>query len=320
VGDFILNNMKFPQKHTLLQIATIINAKFVGDENFPVLGLNEIHVVEAGDIVFVDHPKYYDAALNSAATIILINKDVTCPEGKALLISDDPFRDFNKLSSYFKAFKKANQLIANSAQIGENTIVQPGAFIGNNVKIGNNCIIHANVSLYDDTIIGNNVIIHSGAVLGADAFYFKNRPTHRDKLISCGNVVIEDHVEIGANCTIDKGVTASTTIGEGTKLDNQVQIGHDTVIGKKCLFAAQVAVAGCVVIEDDVIMWGKATVKSGIKVAKGTEIFAMTGLGFDSEENKKYFGIPAVEARERFKQMAYINKIPEILKRLKEIG
>lgn len=312
--------MKFPQKHTLAQIATIINTKYIGDADFPILGMNEIHVVEPGDIVFVDHPKYYDAALNSAATIILINKDVECPKGKALLISEDPFRDFNKLSTYFNAFQKANQLISETAKIGVTTTIQPGSFVGNNVMIGENCLIHSNVSLYDNTVIGDNVIIHSGTVLGADAFYFKNRPTHRDKLISCGNVVIKSNVEIGANCTIDRGVTASTIIGEGTKLDNQVQIGHDTIIGKKCLFAAQVAVAGCVVIEDEVIMWGKATVKSGIKLAKGTELFAMSGIGFDTEENKKYFGIPAVEAREKFKQMAYINKIPEILKALKEIG
>ena len=183
--------------------------------------------------------------------------------------------------------------------------------------IGDNCLIHANVSIYDDTVIGNNVTIHSGTVLGADAFYYKSRPEFRDKLISGGNVVIEDNVDIGALCTIDRGVTASTTIGAGTKLDNQVQIGHDTIIGKKCLFASQVGVAGCVVVEDEVILWGQVGVKSGITIAKGTEIFAQSGLGHSTDENKKYFGSPAVEARERFKEMAYIRKLPEIIKKLK---
>jgi UDP-3-O-[3-hydroxymyristoyl] glucosamine N-acyltransferase len=309
--------MKFPQKHTLAQIATIINTSYIGADDFPVLGINEIHVVNPGDIVFVDHPKYYDAALNSAATVVLINKEVVCPEGKALLISDDPFRDFNKLATYFKPFEAAHKNIADSSVIGVNTVIQPNVFIGNNVIIGDNCVIHSNVSLYDDTVIGNNVTIHSGSVLGADAFYYKNRPEYRDKLISSGNVVIKDNVDIGALCTIDRGVSASTTIGAGTKLDNQVQIGHDTIIGKKCLLASQVGVAGCVVIEDDVILWGQVGVKSGITIAKGTEIFAQSGLGHSTDENKKYFGSPAVEARERFREMAYIRKLPELIKKLK---
>ena len=139
--------MKFPQKHTLRQIATLISSEYVGDPDFPVLGMNEIHVVVPGDIVFVDHPKYYDKALTSAATVILINKQVECPEGKALLISDDPFRDFNKLTEYFKPFENSLASIAPSAEIGEGTILQPNVFIGNNVKIGNNCLIHSNEHL-----------------------------------------------------------------------------------------------------------------------------------------------------------------------------
>ena len=154
--------MKFPKPHTLKEIADLIGSKFVGNENFPILGMNEIHVVEYGDIVFVDHPKYYDKALQSNATIVLINKEVDCPEGKALLISDDPFRDFNKLTNHFKPFQSSSNSISGSAVIGTNTIIQPNCFIGNNVSIGNNSIIHSNVSIYDDTIIGNNVTIHSG--------------------------------------------------------------------------------------------------------------------------------------------------------------
>jgi UDP-3-O-[3-hydroxymyristoyl] glucosamine N-acyltransferase len=292
--------MKFSQKHTLLQIATIINSKYVGDDDFPVFGMNEIHVVTKGDIVFVDHPKYYEAALNSAATVVLINKNIDCPEGKALLISDDPFRDFNKLTNFFKPFEKANELISITSKIGLNTVVQPNTFIGNNVVIGDNCLIHANVSIYDNTIIGNNVTIHSGTVLGGDAFYYKNRSGYRDKLISGGNVIIEDNVDIGASCTIDRGVTASTTIGAGSKLDNQVQIGHDTVIGKKCLFASQVGVAGCVIVEDEVILWGQVGVKSGIVIARGTEIFAQSGLGHSTEENKKIFWVSGCRSKRSF--------------------
>ena len=301
--------MKFPQTYTLKQIATIINSSFVGDEDFPVLGMNEIHIVEEGDIVFVDHPKYYDKALQSKATIILINKQVECPKGKALLISDDPFRDFNKLTEFFKPFQKSTSLIAPSAQIGENTIIQPGAFIGNNVKIGDNCIIHSNVSIYDDCIIGNNVNIHAGTILGADAFYYKKRPEGFDRLKSGGRVVIQDNVDLGALCTIDRGVSGDTTVKKGTKIDYQVHIGHDTVIGEKCLIASQVGIAGCVVIEDEVTIWGQVGMTSGITIGKKAVILAQSGISKSLDGEQTYFGYPAEEARKKYKEMAGIKNL-----------
>ena len=125
--------MKFPRIHTLKEIACIIECQYIGADDFSVEGMNEIHVVTRGDIVFVDHPKYYDKALQSAATIVLINKEVDCPEGKALLISDDPFRDFNKLTKHFRPFVATNVSISSSASIGQGSIIQPNCFIGNNV-------------------------------------------------------------------------------------------------------------------------------------------------------------------------------------------
>ncbi|WP_298316201.1 UDP-3-O-(3-hydroxymyristoyl)glucosamine N-acyltransferase [uncultured Aquimarina sp.] len=308
--------MKFPQAHTLKQIATIISSEFVGIPDFPVLGMNEIHVVTPGDIVFVDHPKYYEKALESAATVILINKKVDCPDGKALLISDDPFRDFNTLTTYFKPFEKATAIVSGSAKIGKNTIIQPNAFIGNNVVIGDNCFIHANVSLYDGTIIGNNVTIHSGTVLGADAFYYKKRPEGFDKLISGGRVVIEDNVDLGSLCTIDRGVTGDTTIKEGAKIDNQVHIGHDTVIGRKCLIASQVGIAGCVIIEDEVTIWGQVGVTSGITIGTKAIVSAQSGVSKSLEGNKSYFGTPADDFRKKYKEIAAIRQIPEIIEKL----
>jgi UDP-3-O-[3-hydroxymyristoyl] glucosamine N-acyltransferase len=309
--------MKFTKTQTLEYIASLLQCEFVGDPSFEVLGMNEIHVVEKGDIVFVDHPKYYDKALHSAATIILINKKVDCPEGKALLISDDPFRDFNTLTNHFKPFVAATAAVSASATIGQNTIIQPNVFIGNHVTIGSNCLIHPNVIIYDHTIIGNNVIIHAGTVLGADAFYYKKRETGFDQLISGGRVVIEDHVGIGALCTIDKGVTGDTTIGEGTKLDNQVHVGHDTVIGKKCLIASQTGIAGCVIIEDEVTIWGQVGTTSGITIGKKAVIMGQTGVTKSVEGGKSYFGTPIEESREKLKQLANIKKIPEILIKIK---
>lgn len=309
--------MKFPKPHTLKQIADLIDCKFVGDSDFQVLGMNEIHVVESGDIVFVDHPKYYGKALDSAATIILINKEVECPMGKALLISENPFRDFNKLTDFFKPFQVSSSSISLSAKVGENTVIQPNCFIGHNVTIGDNCTIHSNVSIYDDAVIGNHVTIHAGTVLGANAFYYKNRPEGYDRLKSGGRVVIENHVDIGAGCTIDRGVTGDTIIGEGSKLDNLIQVGHDTVLGKKCLIASQVGIAGCVVIEDEVTIWGQVGTTSGITIGKKAVIQGQSGVTKSIEGGKVYWGTPAQEVRAQLKEMASIKQIPNILKQLK---
>jgi UDP-3-O-[3-hydroxymyristoyl] glucosamine N-acyltransferase len=309
--------MKFPKIHTLKEIATIIGCQYIGADDFAVHGMNEIHVVEPGDIVFVDHPKYYDKALQSAATIILINKEVDCPEGKALLISDDPFRDFNTLTKHFRPFIAVNVSVSATAKIGQNTVIQPNCFIGNNVTIGDNCLLHANVIVYDNTIIGDNVIIHSGTILGADAFYYKKRPEGFDQLLSGGRVVIENNVGIGALCTIDKGVTGDTTIGEGTKIDNQVHVGHDTVIGKKCLIASQTGIAGCVIIEDEVTLWGQVGTTSGITIGEKAVVLGQTGVTKSIEGGKSYFGTPVEESREKLKQLANVKRIPDILNKLK---
>ncbi len=309
--------MKFTQSHTLEEIAAHIKAEYSGSPGFEITGINEIHMVQPGDLTFVDHPKYYDKALQSKATTILINKRVECPEGKALIFSDAPFDDYMKLVKRFRPFQAANNMISETAEIGEGTVIQPGAFIGNKVTIGKNCIIHANVSIYDHCILGDNVIIHSGTVIGADAFYFQKRAEETVKFESCGRVVIKDHVEIGANCTIDKGVSGDTVIDEYTKFDNHIQIGHDTYVGKRCLFASAVLVAGVTHIEDDVILWGQVAVNKDLTIGKGAILLGTSAIDKSIEGGKTYFGAPAVEAREKWKEMAMIRRLPEMYEMLK---
>jgi UDP-3-O-[3-hydroxymyristoyl] glucosamine N-acyltransferase len=214
-------------------------------------------------------------------------------------------------------FQASNVSIAKTAKIGEGTIIQSNAFVGNHVMIGKNCLIHSNVAIYDHTVIGDNVIIHAGTVLGGDAFYYKKRPEGFDQLLSGGRVVIHDNVGIGALCTIDKGVTGDTIIGEGTKLDNQVHVGHDTVIGKKCLIASQTGIAGCVIIEDEVTLWGQVGTTSGITIGTKAVIMGQTGVTKSVEGGKSYFGTPIEESREKLKQLANVKRIPEILNKLK---
>ncbi len=308
--------MKLASPHQLKDIASLIKCEFVGNENHIVTGLNEIHMVEAGDIVFVDHPKYYDKALLSKATTILINKKVECPKGKALLLSDDPFRDYNKLVRHFYPVNYSTKQISDTAKVGEGTVLMPGVYLGNNVTVGNNCVLHPNVVVYNDCVIGNNVIIHGGTIIGGDAFYYKRRPGKLDKMISCGRVVIEDDVEIGSNCTIDKGVSGDTIIGAGTKMDNLIQIAHDTHIGKMCQFASQVAIAGVVTIGDNVIIWGQAAVRSDVTLGDGAVLLGQSGLAENIPAGKTYFGSPASEARAKMKEIAAVKMLPGLLKKL----
>ncbi|MCG2793694.1 MAG: UDP-3-O-(3-hydroxymyristoyl)glucosamine N-acyltransferase [Weeksellaceae bacterium] len=299
--------MTFNQPQKLKTIADIIQAKYIGEDDFPVLGTNEIHLVKAGEIVFVNHPKYYEKALNSAATIILIDKEVECLEGKALLISEDPFRDFNKINTHFTRISNFREELQD-LEVGHGTFIHPSVTIGNDVKIGKNCHIFPNVVIGDRTIIGDNVIIQANTVLGGDAFYYRKLNGNYDRLISVGNVVIQNNVEIGNCCTIDRGVTDSTIIGEGSVLDNQIQIGHDTVIGKRCLIASQTGIAGCCIVEDEVTIWGQAGMASGVRVEKGTVLLAKVGVN-RSLKKGTYFGPIAEEFRDYLRKEVKIKNL-----------
>lgn len=307
--------MKLSRTYKLKEIASLADCKYIGSDDHPINGINEIHVVEHGDIVFVDHPKYYDKALNSAATTIIIDKEVEAPPGKALLIHAKPFDIFNKLN---KHFMPAQDWSNPEPEIDPTALVGPGVVIGQRVKIGANSIIHPNVVIYDNAVIGENVEIHANTVIGGHAFYYK-KDDRFNKMHSCGMVVVEDDVEIGCGCTIDKGVTGATIIGRGTKVDNAVHIGHDTVIGKMCLIAAQVGIAGCVNIEDGVTLWGQVGVRSDITIGEGAVVLAQTGVSKGLDGGKTYFGSPVAESREKLKDLANTRKIPYILDELKKL-
>lgn len=307
--------MRFEKPVPVTEIAQLIGATVVGNKEGKATGINEIHKVEEGDLVFVDHPKYYDKCINSAATFIIINKETSFPEGKALLITDEPFEAYQKIVRHFRPFQPSLKNISDAATIGEGTVVMPGAYIGNHVSIGKNCIIQPNVTILDHCVIGNNVIIQSGTTIGSDAFYYNkktNRDIHYNKMLSCGRVVLEDFVEIGANCTIDRGVSGDTVIGAGTKMDNLIHIGHDTVVGKNCLFAAQVGIAGATTIEDNVILWGQVGVSKTLTIGAGAEVYAQSGVPSSLEGGKKYFGSPAEDAMQKKKEFVWIKRIPQL--------
>ena len=314
--------MKFPSPVSIEWIATLINARIEGNTTGFATGINEIHKVEEGDLVFVDHPKYYTKCIDSAASFIIIDQSTECPAGKALLIVEQPFEAYLKIVEQFRPFHPATSMIDPTATIGEGSYVAPNAFIGQHVSIGKNCIIHPNVSILEHCIIGDNVVVQSGSTIGSDAFYYntkKNRDVWYKKMNSCGRVVLEDHVEIGAGCTIDRGVTHDTVIGQGTKMDNMVHIGHDVVVGKNCLFAAQVGIAGATTVEDGVILWGQVGVNKTINIGKNAIVMGQSGVANSLEGGKTYFGYTAEEAISKRREMIWIRRIPEIWNMIKQL-
>lgn len=303
--------MKFPQPLRVKDLAQRIQAEIIGDAETLAYGINEIHQVREGDITFVDVKKYFDKSLRSAASIVILNERVPAPEGKTLLLCEAPFDAYNQIVLDFRPMIPLAQSVHPTARIHPDAILEPNVIIGPEVEIGSGCHIHANVSIYEHTKIGNGVIIHSGTVIGSDAFYYKRTPEGYYKWRSGGRVIIEDEVEIGALCTINKGVSGDTIIGAGTKLDCHIHIGHDVVIGKRCLFAAQVGIGGNTVIGDDVVLYGQVGVTQNLRIGDKVVVYAQSGVGKDLEGGKAYFGSPCIEARRAYREVAALRQLPE---------
>jgi UDP-3-O-[3-hydroxymyristoyl] glucosamine N-acyltransferase len=281
-----------------------------------ILGINEIHKVEHGDITFVDTPKYFDKVLNSEASVIIINQKIECPIGKTLLFSSNPFKTYNQIAKDLRPFVFSNQMISETAEIDSSTKIFPNVFIGEHVKIGKNCIIYPNVTIYSHTIIEDHVIIHSNTAIGSDAFYYNKQNHIYEKMHSIGHTHIESHVEIGSNCSIDKGVSGITRIGKGSKLDNQIHIAHGVTIGENCLLCAQVAIAGKSKIGNHVTIYGKVGISKGITIGDHAIILASSNVDKNLEGHRRYFGSPAIEARQAMKYFASLRLLPDYIKKI----
>lgn len=312
--------MKLNQSIDISEIASQFNLEIIcNNYKGKVTGINEIHKVNSGDITFVDTAKYYDVVLNSEANFIIINQRIECPENKCLIYSDNPFKAYNEIALAFRPFEMCTEAIAKDAQIGENTKIFPNVFIGNNVKIGKNCVIYPNVSIYPNTIIGDNVIIQSNSAIGSEAFYYNKQGGEYLKMHTIGDTVIEDGVEIGSNCSVDAGVSGTTRIGKGTKLDNQIHIAHGVVIGEHCLLCAQVAIAGKTTIGNNVVLYGKVGISKGLTIGDNAVILASSNVDKNLEGNMKYFGSPAVEARQAMKYFATLRMLPDYIGKIKHL-
>ena len=302
--------MRFTSPKYIEEIAAELKRDFKGPSKHVVNGLSEINQAETGDLIFVDHPKYFDKALASAANTIIINQEIDVPQGKAMIFSENPFDDYNKLcSSYFPKTELGSN---------ENQKIDPSVIIGTNVSLGNNIKIGAHTTILPGAVIMDNVeikehvIIGPNAVIGHQAFYYNTKKRKHTLMDTIGGVIIESHVEIGAGSTIDAGVSSYTIIGKGTKIDNLVQIGHDTVIGFNCIIAAGTGISGCVTIKNNVSIWGQVGCASKITIHDNVVVLAQSGITKDLEEGKTYFGTPCAEAKQKFRELAALKNLPKL--------
>jgi UDP-3-O-[3-hydroxymyristoyl] glucosamine N-acyltransferase len=303
--------MKLHTPISVKNLASRFNMKLAGDEQQMIFGINEIHKVESGDLTFVDVEKYYSKSLNSAATIILINKETEVPEGKTLLITENPFEIYNQLVAEARPLIPQTKLISDTAVIHPTAIIEAGAVIGHYAVIGANSQIQSSSFIGEYSVIGSRVSIQAGAIIGSDAFYFKKTKEGYRKWRSGGRTIIHDDVQIGAGCTINKGVSGDTIIGEGTKIDCQVQIGHGAVIGKHCLIAAQVGIAGKTIIGDRVVIYGQVGITQNLIIGDDITILAQSGVDKNLESGKTYFGSPCEEARTKMREIAALRMMAQ---------
>lgn len=301
--------MDFPTPIHIKEIASWIEASIFGNEKLVLKGVNEIHKVQEWDITFVDHPKYYNASLQSKASAIIVPSLMECPPGKALLVVDKPFLAYENIVNRFRPVTALNTAVQKNSEIDETAIIEPGAIIGQNVRIGRLCHIQSGAVIRPFSYLGERVIVQSGAIIGAPAFYFKKWPEAYQAWTSCGRVIIEDDVWIGAGTTIAQGVSGDTIIGAGTKIDCQVMIGHGVVIGKNCLLAAQVGIAGKTVLGDWCVVYGQAGITQNLRLGDRTIVYAQSGVMKDLEGGHSYFGSPADETRTKFKEMTALKNI-----------
>ncbi len=326
---------------TLKEISQVINGELIGDENRIISVVTNINDAEATAITFAVEP-HLEAAKNSKAGAIIVERNVTDFKQNIIKV-DNPRVAFMKLLVLFAptvTIKKEvhpTAIIGENVELGENVAIMPYVVIADNVKIGDNTVLYShsfigektvigkdsviypNVTVREGAQIGNAVIIHSGAVIGSDGFGFVTQAGKHNKVPQVGNVIIEDNVEIGANVAIDRATTGSTIIKSGTKVDNLVHIAHNVVIGENGLVVAQTGIAGSTIVGSNVTFAGQCGCVGHIKIGDNTVFAARSAPINDVPANSFYAGFPAKPHKEWLRTKAGVNKVPDMLKKIKEL-
>jgi len=336
-----MTEIKPIKKLKLKEVADLVSGRLVGDGDIIIKGASGIKEACEGEITFVHFKRYLKYLPQSKASAVVL-KEGWDNAGIPAIFVDDPYfafaiiiRNFYTLGYYSQngisdkavISKDANigknvsiqpyAIIETGANIGENTIIGANSYIGKNARIGNDCFIHPNVTIRENVIIGDRVIIHSGSVIGSDGFGYAFKNGKFYKIPQIGIVIIDNDVEVGACCTIDRATMGATRIGDGTKIDNLVQIAHNVEIGKNCAIVAQVGISGSTVIGDNVMIGGQAGVIGHLIIGDGSQIGAQSGIAKDIPPRTKWLGSPARPLMEAKRIEAFLSKYDQILKKLK---
>jgi UDP-3-O-[3-hydroxymyristoyl] glucosamine N-acyltransferase len=310
-------------------VATVVKGELMGDGSVTVEGAAGLDEASEKEISFFHNKKYSDSLQNTKARVVLIPQQTNgtpLPKGKTLIRVANPQWAFAQVLGLIDQQRmhhpkgihpKAH--VEATAVIGTGTIVYPGCYIGHNVRVGADCLMYPNVVLREDTQVGDRVIIHPGTVLGSDGYGFATLEGRHHKIPQIGRVVIENDVEIGANCAIDRATTGETRVGAGTKIDNLVHIAHNVQIGPNCLITGQVGIAGSTKIGKNVMFGGQAGIVGHVTIGDGAIIAAQTGVMSDVEPGAVLFGSPARPLKKAMKLLAVYGKLDEMYDALKQL-
>lgn len=309
------------------QIAQLIEGKIEGDENAVVNSFAKIEEGKPGAISFLSNPKYTHFIYDTESSVVLIDEKVELekPVKATLIRVKNAYESVAKLLQLYASMmpKKTGidplAFVSPSAKIGKDTYIAPFVYVGDNVVIGDNCQINPNVTIYHDCRIGNNVIIHAGSVIGADGFGFAPTPDGYDKIPQLGIVTIEDNVEIGANTCIDRSTMGSTYVRKGVKLDNLVQIAHNTDIGENTVMSAQVGVAGSTKVGQWCMFGGQVGIAGHITIGNKVMLGAQSGVPSSLKDNQTMIGTPPMEKLPYFKSQALFQRLPELYKQIQAL-
>ncbi len=329
--------------YTLQELADLLGAEIRGDAGTLIHRVATIDQAGEGDITFIANPRYRRKLPETKASAVIVSPDVPA-EGRTLLVTDNPYLAFARAVDLFHpeggaaeagvhegarvdpsarlgegVTVYAGAYVGREAVLGSGVVLHPGAYVGAGVRIGAGCVLHANAVVYPDTEIGEGVILHGGAVIGSDGFGFAPAGAQNVKIRQVGRVVIEDDVELGANCSVDRAVLGETRIGRGTKIDNLVQIGHNVTIGEDCIIVAQVGISGSSRIGDRVKLAGQVGVGGHIHIGDDAEVGAKSGVMDEVPPSAKVLGQPAIPLREGKKALATIRMLPAMRKEIREL-
>jgi UDP-3-O-[3-hydroxymyristoyl] glucosamine N-acyltransferase len=309
----------------LSQLAKELNAELTGDGEVEISSAATLEEAQAGQISFLANPKYTSQLETTRASAVIVAPNVKS-DRVALIKAKDPYYAFTQAVIKLHGFRKhpftgIHPLahVDPTAVVGEGTVIYPFCFVGPRAKIGRDCILYPNVTVYDDCVLGDRVTLHAGCSIGHDGFGFATHAGTHHKIPQIGNVVLEDDVELGANCAVDRATLGSTVIGRGTKFSNEVVIGHGTKIGAHCLFVAQVGIAGSVNVGNYVVMGGQVGVAGHLKIGDQVQIAAQSGVMNDLEPKQNYLGGPAMPISHARRVYNHFMNLPELVDRIKEL-